>query len=293
MKKRVYYSVRTGKNPQALELDLSILLRLFGTLYQSFVNKGYFQEAFGYWCTDVGGVSGALGDDIEVCMLRLLRKSNLWPIEKNLVNYKEDDLFDIIEFLYDHVSKPIERESYYHRDDSEWSYDRKNDCGWHHNKFDQQAGRQELREELNNLLSEYQSGYELSDEGEILALAESGLETLLQAPIPEYDRDNVTGRVEAAKLKFRRYRSSMDDRRDAIRDLADVLEFLRPKVKAVLNSKDESDLFSIANNFAIRHHNDRQQTNYDKDVWYSWMFYFFLSTIHATLRLIEREEQNS
>src|SRR5260221_10237856 len=193
MKKRAYYSVRTGKNPQSLRLDLSILLRLFESLYQSFAEKGYFQEAFGYCCVDAGDVSGTLGGDIEACVLRLLRKTDLWPIEKNLANYKEDDLFDIIEFLYDHVSKPIESESQYH----EW-----NGCGWHHNKFDQQAGRQELREEINNLLSDYQDGYELSDEGEILVLAESGMENLLQAPIPEYDQDNVAARIEAAKLKF-------------------------------------------------------------------------------------------
>ena len=282
MKKRAYYSVRTGKNPQSLELDLSVLLRLFGPLYQSFVNKGYFQEAFGYYCVDAGDISGILGSDIEACILRLLRKSNLWPIENYLTSYREDDLFDIIEFLYDHISKPVESEGYYH------GY---SDCGWHYNKFDQVAGRQEYCEEINGLLSDYQGGYELSNDGEILALAESGLETLLQASIPEYDQDNITVRIEAAKLKFRRYRSSMDDRRDAIRDLADVLEFLRPKLKTVMDSKDEGDLFNIANNFGIRHHREGQKTNYDKNIWYSWMFYFFLSTIHVGLRLIKRSEE--
>jgi hypothetical protein len=46
-------------------------------------------------------------------------------------------------------------------------------------------------------------------------------------------------RVGAAIQKFRRHRSSIEDRRDAVRDLADVLEFLRPKLKETLLSKDE------------------------------------------------------
>lgn len=36
---------------------------------------------------------------------------------------------------------------------------------------------------------------------------------------------------------------------DAVLDLADVLEFLRPKLKETLLSKDEQDLFNIAKKF--------------------------------------------
>jgi hypothetical protein len=81
----------------------------------------------------------------------------------------------------------------------------------------------------------------------------------------------------------------MTERRDAVRDLADVLEFLRPKLKVVLAKKDEAALFEIANNFGIRHHNAGQTTDYDKGIWYSWIFYFYLATIHAVIRLIERD----
>jgi hypothetical protein len=44
------------------------------------------------------------------------------------------------------------------------------------------------------------------------------------------------------------------DRRDAARDLADVLKFLRADAKEVLNSDDERDLLKLANNFGIRYH---------------------------------------
>jgi hypothetical protein len=83
------------------------------------------------------------------------------------------------------------------------------------------------------------------------------------------------------------------DRKDAIRDLADVLEYLRPRTTKVLTRKDESDLFQIANSFGIRHHNNSQKTAYSKPIWYSWMFYYYLATIHATVRLIKEAENKT
>ena len=95
------------------------------------------------------------------------------------------------------------------------------------------------------------------DSGAILTLAGEGLNDLVATHLPQYDPDNVDSRVQAATRKFRRYSASADDRRDAIRDLADVLEFLRPKLADVLTRKDESDLFHLANKFGIRHHNKK------------------------------------
>ncbi len=282
MRRTPYYSIRTGKNPNATSFDLSILQRLFLDLYKSLVEKDYFQEAFGYFCVDDGDVPGTLGHDVEAQFLLNLRKEDLWPITDKIIKYSEDDLFDVIEFLYDLISKPID--GYFH------SY---SGCGYHYSVFDAVAGQEEFRTQVNRLLFDYKEGFELSEQGEILARAEHGLENLLAANIPNHDAENVEQRVNAAILKFRRYRSSLEDRRDAVRDLADVLEFLRPKVKSVLTAKDESDLFNIANNFGIRHHNEQQKTGYDKAIWYSWMFYYYLSTIHAALRLIEKANQNN
>lgn len=277
---RRYYSVRTGKNPNAAAFDLPILLRLFIDTYKSFLARDYFQQAFGYNCVDAGDVAGTLGSDIESQMLIRLRKPNLWPILDRASLYSEDDIFDVIEFLYDFVSKPID--GWFHQ---------YNGCGWHYEKFDQVAGQKEFCAEINRLVRDYKDGYELSQQGEILSVSEPGLDYLIQANIPHYDPANIEQRVNSAILKFRRYRSSQEDRRDEIRDLADVLEFLRPKLKEILVSKNESDLFNIANNFGIRHHNDQQKTEYDKAIWYSWMFYYYLSTIHASLRLFEKYEQ--
>ncbi len=274
---RKYYSVRTGQNPLTDKISLLDLLRLFKHQFCRFEYEGYFQEHLGYECVDAGYVSGKLGHDMQGALLLELRKSDLWPIDRKLDFYSEDDIFDIIEFLYDHCSKPIEKN--WHG----W-----NECGWHCETFNKSEGQNEFREKINRILEIYQMGYELSPHGEILRLPDIGLETLLEAEVPSVDPENVNVRVEAAKLKFRRHKSSLEDRRDAIRDLADVLEFLRPKLKEVFMTSDENDLFNIANNFSIRHHNDKQKAQYDKPIWYSWLFYFYLATIHAAIRLIAR-----
>lgn len=279
MREKRYYSIRTGKNPLSRSIDLPMLIKLFRTNYIHFDKEGYFQQDFGFNCVDAGFIPGTLSQDLEGFLVLELMKSNLYPIYTQLDNYTEDDLFDIIEFLYDHCSKPIERT--YH------SWD---ECGWHCQTFEREPGQVEYREKINRILKIYKEGYELSVDGEILVLADSGLEALLEAPLPSMDPDNIELRIEAARQKFRRHRSSMEERRDAIRDLADVLEFLRPKIKNVLMSKDEDDLFTIANKFGIRHHNELQKDKYDKAIWYSWLFYYYLATIHAVLRLIAKAQ---
>jgi hypothetical protein len=82
------------------------------------------------------------------------------------------------------------------------------------------------------------------------------------------------------------------ERRNAVRMLADILESLRPKLKLVLTHKDEDDLFNIANNFGIRHKNERQKTDYDP-LWLSWMFYYYLATIHFVTRRLEKTEKRT
>ncbi|WP_250482546.1 hypothetical protein [Caballeronia sp. GACF5] len=113
---------------------------------------------------------------------------------------------------------------------------------------------------MNDILPDYGQGYELTEQGEILTLPDDAFALMLTAKIPHADTQNIVERIEVAKLKYRR--RALDERRDAVRDLADVLEFLRAEARTVLASKDEADLFNLANNFGIRHHNKDQKTDY-------------------------------
>lgn len=277
MIKRNYYSVRTGKITPDQEVNFEVLKKIFLVTYNKLNVDGYFQKYFGIDCQD-GYISGEFGEEIDAIMYVNLRKENLYPIWKNIPNYTEDDLFDVIEFLHDHCSKGLN--GHYHN----W-----NNCGYHYEEFNDIEGQKHYRELLNPILREYKDGFEISESGEILILSDNGLSNLFVADIPTNDKENIADKINSAILKFRRYKSTLDDRREAIRELADVLEFIRPAIKEHLNKKDENDIFNIANNFGIRHHNKDQQTEYDKAIWYSWIFYYYLATLHAVLRMTNKK----
>jgi hypothetical protein len=272
---RPYYSQRHEQNPDKQKFDLQLLRELLSAVYSNLNDACYFQEALGMWCVDEQDIPGTLGADRRVAVFIALQKPDLWPIGERYGDYTESDAFDIIEFLYDQISKPID--GTYHS----WNH-----CGWHYTVFDKAAGQSEWRIKINPVLERYAEGYTLTQAGEVEQLADRGLEPLVDAELPTPHREDVAARVDAATRKFRRQRASLDDRRGAVRDLADVLEYLRPKVKSVLVRKDESELFELANSFGIRHHNEKQKTQYDQAVWLSWMFYYYLATIHACVRLI-------
>lgn len=273
---RQYYSHRKGTNPNLKGLPLPDILDLFVRVFSQLEEDGYFDEAFGYVCVDAGKVDGKVRDpDLE--MLLTIRKKGLWPVSEKAAFYQEDDFFDVLEFLYQYVSKPIEGTMHSH-----------GHCGMHWETFNQVLGRKELCDKVNGVLAHYEHRYELSSNGEVLHRPEAGFEPIFDADLPTSDK-NVVSRVNAATLQYRRHGSTLDDRRQAVRDLADVLEYLRPKVKALLTSADEKDLFNIANNFGVRHHNEKQRTAYDTSIWLSWMFYFYLSTIHVVLRKIDHD----
>ncbi len=279
MTKHTFYSMRMGSNPAKDGFALDDLKELFQRVYGNLNKAGYFDESFGFWCVDADHIPGKV-IDVELEIFLKIRKKNLWPISEFIEHYNEDDLFDIIEFLYMHVSKPIDGN--YHS----W-----NDCGMHWETFNKAEGQKEFREKINEILGMYIGEYELSENGEILTKPDIGFEKIFEADIPSTNK-SVTERIDSAIRQYRRHGSTLDDRRQAVRDLADVLEYLRPKVKSILTKQDEKDLFNLANNFGIRHHNEKQKTNYDTALWLSWMFYYYLATIHVLLRKIEHEKLN-
>lgn len=275
--RRTYYAERNGIGPAGGRLDLPTIKTLFLSEYTRLELAGYFAEHFGFWCIDEPDrIEGLLGADIGARMLFSLNKPNLWPIEKRFESYSEDDLFSVIEYLFDHVSKPTSGQMHMQLG-----------CGMHWQTFKAGPGQTEFRDTINVLLDRYSEGYELSPTGEIMERAPMGTENLVNVSLPHGDA-NIQDRVQSAITKFRKRQSTPDDRRDAVRDLADVLEYLRPQAKKVMTKKDDGALFDIANNFGIRHHNADQQTDYDRKIWLSWMFYFYLATIHSIVRLIEK-----
>lgn len=272
-----FYSQRAGTNPNLEGLPLGDTVDIFLRVFQQLQSDGYFHEAFGFWCVDADHIEGNV-KDVELEMLLTIRKKNLWPIGEYASSYSEDDFLDVIEFLYQYVSKPI--------DGTMHTY---SNCGMHWETFNKNEGQEYFREQMNSALEHYKNKFEISPKGEVLHKPEEGFEQIFSADVPSKDK-NIVSRINAATTNFRRHGSNIDDRRQAVRDLADVLEYLKKPVQELLSNKDEKDLFNIANNFGIRHHNDKQKTSYDAAIWLSWMFYFYLSTIHVVLRKIGHDK---
>lgn len=184
-----------------------------------------------------------------------MRWHDLWPIHKCVYEYDEQKLFTVIEFLFDYVSEP--QTVYLHK----WM-----DCGYHTSDYDKPKGRAKYRDEMNEILKDYKSGYSLSEAGEIQECPPDGLEFVFEE-IKTDDPENIDDRRHLAVSKYRRYSATLDEKKDAVRTLGDILEYLR-KEGITLPSKDKSDLFNILNNFDIRHHNREQKKEYDKEIWY-------------------------
>ena len=276
---KAYYSVRNSTDPDIVSIPLTMLRRLVVSIIEDFRCRGYFQEYLGIDCVD-GFIPGKVGDEVGDYTYLRTRKDYLYPFDQDKSQqWSEDDVFDVIEFLYDHISTPV----------GEGDFHSYGGCGYHYSVFDQSGqGVNEFRKAINQILPDFGDGYELSEDGEILQSIEEGLAPLVKAAIPSDSDPTVESLIQAATRKFRARHASADDRIDAIRDLAGAFEQIRPNVQRVLTKKDESVLFEIANKFAIRHQNPNQKSDYDRKIWLSWMFYFFLSTLHASLRLIER-----
>ncbi len=269
---RKYWSQRKGLTAK---FNLETLKIAFKSIIVAFTDKYYFQEYFGYFCVDAGEVSGKAGADIPNFMFRKLRRNLPWPIVDHLEKLSEDEFFDIVELFHDCISFP--EEGFFH------SY---SGCGMHYSTFNQSKGQEEYRNEINEILCDYDQGYELSAKGEVQHLLSDGLRELTDATVPTAPNEtkSINEKVGRAVSKYKDRHSSFADRKDAVRELADVLEYLRPSVKAGMLPKDENELFNIANNFAIRHNNENQKDGYSLP-WLSWMFYLYLSTIHLILRI--------
>lgn len=240
------------------------------SLYLLFMDKGYFRQKV--------GITKNFLPETFIHEADIYLPFHPFPIASwSNEDITEDHVFDVLEFLFAYVSKP-----------GQW-LDMYQDY-----EYDEDAGRNEFRETANSFLIDYAPGYEMTADGKVVRLGTDGLQYILNAEIVPYDEENVDRKVRSAINKWRSRHASQEEKREAIRELADVFEWLK-KVKGlatVLDGKDESVIFNLANNFGIRHHNPSQKTAYDKDIWFSWIFHFYLATYHASIRLLTKHDKS-
>ena len=273
---RRYYSSRT--NPRSLTLEE--LYQKLKSLYLMFYERDYFKEKAGI--TPRYDFPDAIIHEAAIALTFQPFPITEWS--EDIIT--EDHIFDALEFLYDHVSKPGELS--HMTTDTGLNY-------LDYDAYEDEAGQEEFRNKANVFLADYKTGFELTKDGIVLAMGTDGLQHILNADIVPYDEENVDSKIRNAIAKWRNRRLSLSEKKEAIRELADVFEWLKKTkgLSTVLDGKDESAIFDIANNFGIRHHNPEQKTNYDRAIWYSWIFHFYLATYHAAIRLLIKKEKDA
>lgn len=277
---RDYYNHRTG-NAKTPKLTLSDTAEMVAEAYRFIDLEGWLQQAFGFFCVDEQEVPGREGYGFHKPFLLETGIRIDGRIEDTIKTADEITLFTLIEFVHVHVAMPV---------GGGWRHTW-NNCGMHYrqdDKFDATAGRAEWRKRVNKALRYYDSGYQVAENGTIVHIPPDGMTSLLQSHLPTRTSDANRDRVTNAVRIFQLGRATRQERKQAVRELIDVLEPYRREVKAALFSKDESDLFNIANNFAFRHNNDIQKDDYD-DTFLAWLFYLYLSTVHLIIARVTGE----
>jgi hypothetical protein len=150
--------------------------------------------------------------------------------------------------------------------------------------------RDEFRERLNPDLGLFAPPMALLPRGQIVERAADEFRPLLEDPIPADVPAPLRDPLENAIAQYCRRGATGQEKRTAIMQLAGVLEPLRHDIDETFMPKDESDLFHIANMFAIRHNTPRQKRTYDEKIWLDWIFNVYLSTARALLAVLDRQE---
>ena len=270
-----YYSARNRPK----KLSLKSLYSKLAPLYLFFFEKDYFKGKAGISKRD-------FPNEIKYKAEMALGFQPFPIMEWDERDTTEDHIFDVIEFLHDHVARPGEWVGM--TSDSGYNY-------YDYDGYDDAAGQAEFRDAVNAFLCNYKTGFKIAEDGKILSTGPGSLQAILEAEIEPYDEENVDSKVRSAILKWRNRHLDMQERREAIREMADVFEWLKKtnKLGRALARKDEGALFEIANKFAIRHYNPKQRNDYDQDIWYPWMFHFYLATYHAVIRILKRLDKKN
>ncbi len=267
MARKYYHQRRNGHR-----IDLGMLYEKVSKCYLYFLSKDYFLRS---------GLRQGWEIEESIDKLAFIRLGfSSFPVDQwSATETTEERVFAVIEFLYDLVEEPEDRS------------DQISDTGFHSqgwNSFNRTGGQLAFRNLINEVLGEYAGGYQLSEIGEIELLGSDGLENILHTEVLEFDEENVDSKVRQAVAIWKNRHSGEEDRRNALKILADVFEWLRASklLEEAMAKDDTSIIFDQINSFAIRHHSPKQKTSFSKDIWFSWMFHFYLATYHAAIRML-------
>lgn len=271
---RPHWSQRAQPDAPAIATDLQTVLRRVRAVISDFEAQHWFSQTLGFDCVDNHGESSRTLEDV------LDATVGKGYLTKTRDPWSEDDLYDFIEVMHDLAARPT----------SGWFHNYAG-CGFHPRTFDRQSGQRLYRWRMDQVLANSGLGVQLAEDGEdigrVVRATPLGVEVLageVLAATPAVDVDEVRHAIAT----FRGRASTPVEKRAAIVTLAGVLESRRDLIKQELLKKDEGALFQIANEFNLRHRNQKQRDDYDEP-FLDWFFYWYLGTINLTNQMLARQ----
>lgn len=227
------------------------------TLVRARVDEEWFGLAFPGKCPDGYAYAGTDLGKLEGTMLGY---GLLWPLTPSDPDAPPADgeIFDLIEFAYEHVAEALDPQFHRYWNHSHYSYDRT-------------GGREKFAADVNRIFERNGMAFCLA-EGEVIRLAPAVLDESLVQTLFRTGDATLDGLLEAARHKF--LNRDLGVRREALEKLWDAWERLktlepgkdkRASTKTLLDrvtsepafrdriEQEAVQLTEIGNNFMIRH----------------------------------------
>ena len=254
------FTERHGMNGPRVgeELDVDLTKGLL-TVINAKIDENLFGEAFSDECPDGGNRS--IGCDLEKLKAGLAAYRVIWPRHwpDEGGNWPSDpQVFDLIEFLYEHAGLPK-------------PYDFHSFFGHSHLGYDAAEGRAKFEQDINRFFERNGLAFELRN-GEVTRMASTGLQEALAGAVFVTGDSELDRLLETAREKF--LNRSLDVLKEGLEKLWDAWERLKTmepgrdksaQAKAILDKAaaepilrdrlefEARELNFIGNNLMIRH----------------------------------------
>jgi hypothetical protein len=269
-----YYAEREG-HASAMGNPYRSLGVEFAELLVMLQDQGYFPNALPRDCVDDPTEWG----DVSVQVSRAIHMPFTWDGDPHAATeWSEPLIYSLVEYFHDQAQRPRTPGTFH-------SFA---GCGPHYADHSAESGGAVYRWRVNALLDSHAVGMNLGKLGDERGRLVHRFGTPLDDAADQraaQGADDPGDEVAHAIRDFRERGASATQKRGALVLLAGALELRRQEVKVVLG-KDEDVLFRLANEFGLRHRNDRQRMNYG-DEFLDYMFSAYLSAV-TLMEALER-----
>lgn len=264
MSMKKLFTERHGGAPPRVKEELDEVTRNgLMALVQARIDEEWFGNSFPSMCPDGRGNSGCDRAKLETMakafgVVLPTDQNDAWLRDEDNSAPSDGQVFDLIEFSYEHVSEPT-------------AHDYHSFFGHSHYSYSQETGRQNFAQEVNRLLERNGMAFHL-EHGEVTRLAPAVIQETLAATNFRTGDDILDELLDSARAKF--LNRSLNVRREALEKLWDAWERLKTaepgkdkkaSTKSLLDKtateptfrqvieEEARELTDIGNEFMIRH----------------------------------------